>query len=113
MWNRKEQEPPKPVNPATPSPTYTAIPAKEVRPVETPKTFIDRSSEAAHIGKSVVIKGELSGSEDLMLDGEVEGTIDLQKNALTIGPNGRIRAHVGAREIIVHGKLDGNIRGTE
>ncbi len=70
-------------------------------------------SEVAHIGKSVVIKGELSGSEDLYLDGEVEGTIELDKNSLTIGPNGRIRAHVHAREVIVHGKVDGNIRGND
>lgn len=70
-------------------------------------------SEVAHIGKSVVIKGELSGSEDLYLDGEVEGTIELQKNALTVGPNGRIRAHINARDVIIHGKVDGNIRGTD
>ena len=70
-------------------------------------------SEVAHIGKSVVIKGELSGSEDLYLDGEVEGTIELDKNSLTIGPNGRIRAHLHAREIVIHGKVDGNIRGND
>jgi cytoskeletal protein CcmA (bactofilin family) len=69
--------------------------------------------EVAHIGKSVVIKGELSGSEDLYLDGEVEGTIELQRNSLSIGPNGRVRAHINAREVIVHGKVDGNIRGTD
>jgi len=70
-------------------------------------------SEVAHIGKSVVIKGELSGSEDLYLDGEVEGTIELHQNSLTIGPNGRIRAHVHAKEVIVHGKVDGNVRGND
>jgi cytoskeletal protein CcmA (bactofilin family) len=114
MWKpRKEDEPTLPVKPAVPSPTYSPIPAKEVRPVDTPKAFIDRSSDAAHIGKSVVIKGELSGSEDLMLDGEVEGTIELAKNSVTVGPNGRIRAHVNAREVIVHGKLDGNVRGSD
>jgi cytoskeletal protein CcmA (bactofilin family) len=79
--------------------------------VETPKPP-DRS-EAAHIGKSVVIKGELSGSEDLWLDGEVEGTIELHSNVLTVGPNGRVRAHVSGREVVVHGKLDGNIRGSD
>lgn len=80
--------------------------------MEVPKSY-DTRSEVAHIGKSVVIKGELSGSEDLYLDGEVEGTIELQRNALTIGPNGRIRAHINAREVIIHGKVDGNIRGTD
>jgi len=111
MWKpRKEEEQPKP--PAPSVPTYTPVPTKEVRPVEIPKSYETRS-EVAHIGKSVVIKGELSGSEDLYLDGEVEGTIELQRNALTIGPNGRIRAHVNAREVIIHGKIDGNIRGVE
>lgn len=80
--------------------------------MEIPKSHETRS-EVAHIGKSVVIKGELSGSEDLYLDGEVEGTIELQRNALTLGPNGRIRAHINAKEVIIHGKVDGNIRGSD
>lgn len=70
-------------------------------------------AEIAHIGKSVLIKGELSGSEDLYFDGEVEGSIDLGGQSLTIGPNGRIRAQVRAKEIVVHGKVDGNLSGTE
>jgi cytoskeletal protein CcmA (bactofilin family) len=108
MWKpRKEDEQPKPATPNVSTP-YTPVPPKEVRPVEN----LNRS-EVAHIGKSVVIKGELSGSEDLYLDGEVEGTIELQKNALTVGPNGRIRAHVNARDVIIHGKVDGNIRASD
>lgn len=111
MWKpRKEEEPAQP-KPAAPSQTYTPVPPKEVRPVESPK--FESRAEMAHIGKSVTIKGELSGSEDLYLDGEVEGTIELTKSALTVGPNGRIRAHVNAREVIIHGKVDGNIRGTD
>ncbi len=70
-------------------------------------------SEVAHIGKSVIVKGELSGSEDLYLDGEVEGSIDLQGHSLIIGPHGRVRANVHARDIVVHGKVDGNLQGTE
>ena len=66
--------------------------------------------EVAHIGKSVVVKGELSGSEDLYVDGEVEGSIELNDHSLTIGPNGRLRANVRARDIIVevnrHGVAD-------
>ena len=73
---------------------------------------MDRS-DVAHIGKSVVIKGELSGSEDLHVDGEVEGSIDLKEHVLTIGPHGRVRANVQAREIVVHGKVDGNLSGTD
>jgi cytoskeletal protein CcmA (bactofilin family) len=74
---------------------------------------LDMRTDVAHIGKAVLIKGELSGSEDLYLDGEVEGTIELHQNCLTIGPNGRIRAHIHAREVVIHGKVDGNIRGTD
>ena len=70
-------------------------------------------ADVAHIGKSVLVKGELSGSEDLYLDGEVEGSIDLQEHSLTIGPHGRVRANVKARDVVVHGKVDGNIHGTE
>ncbi len=70
-------------------------------------------SDVAHIGKSVVVKGELSGSEDLYLDGEVEGSIELRSHSLTIGPNGKVRANVSAKEVVVHGKVEGNIRGTE
>jgi cytoskeletal protein CcmA (bactofilin family) len=69
--------------------------------------------DVAHIGKSVVIKGELSGSEDLYLDGEVEGSIELRSHSLTIGPNGRVRANINAKDVVIHGKVDGNVRGSE
>jgi cytoskeletal protein CcmA (bactofilin family) len=76
--------------------------------MDTPKT-----AEFAHIGKSLVVKGELTGSEDLYIDGQVEGSIDLQGNNLTVGPNGQIRANVNAKGVIVQGKLEGNIHATE
>jgi cytoskeletal protein CcmA (bactofilin family) len=70
-------------------------------------------TDIAHIGKSVLVKGELSGSEDLYLDGEVEGSIDLREHSLVIGPHGRVRANIFARDVVVHGKVDGNVSGTE
>jgi cytoskeletal protein CcmA (bactofilin family) len=76
--------------------------------METPRT-----PEFAHIGRSVIIKGELSGSEDLYVDGRVEGTIELQGNRLIIGPHGQVRANVNAKGVVVEGKLDGNIRASE
>lgn len=72
-----------------------------------------QSVEFAHIGKSVRIKGELSGSEDIYLDGEVEGTIQLSGNSITVGPNGKVRANVSARNVTVAGSLDGNIQASE
>ena len=80
--------------------------------METPKTDNFRA-EVAHIGKTVLVKGELSGTEDLYLDGEVEGSIELRDHSLVIGPHGKVRAHIHAKDVVVHGKVDGNIKGTE
>lgn len=99
-----------------PNPPVTPIASaelkKEFRPMEMkqPEKF---NNDVAHIGKSVLIKGELSGSEDLYLDSEVEGSIDLQEHSLTIGPHSHVRANVKAREVVVHGKVDGNVQGTD
>lgn len=71
------------------------------------------SANLAQIGKSVVIKGELSGSEDLYVDGQVEGSIALKNNSLTVGPNGQIKASVEAKGIVVQGKLEGNVIATD
>jgi cytoskeletal protein CcmA (bactofilin family) len=71
------------------------------------------SGEFAHIGKSVLIKGELSGSEDIYVDGQVEGSIHLSGHNLTIGPHGRVRANVSAKNVTVAGTLDGNIIASE
>src|SRR5215468_12670050 len=116
MWKPRPDEKPVSSNPMpqanTPAPSAPAT-SKQLysEPAKTSAPF--RAEVAAHIGKSVVVKGELSGSEDLYLDGEVEGTIELRDHSLVVGPNGRIRAHISAREVIVHGKAEGNVTGTE
>jgi cytoskeletal protein CcmA (bactofilin family) len=66
-----------------------------------------------NIGKSVVIKGELSGSEDLIIEGQVDGKIELRDNVLTIGPNGKIKAQIFAKAVIVQGEVTGNVTATE
>src|SRR6202021_1397368 len=71
------------------------------------------ASGLAQIGKSVVVKGELSGSEDLYVDGQVEGSIALKGNSLTVGPNGQGKASVDAKGVVVQGKLDGNIQASD
>lgn len=71
------------------------------------------SVNLAQIGKSVVIKGELSGSEDLYVDGHVEGSISLKDNGLTIGPNGQVKASVESKVIVVQGKLEGNVQASD
>jgi len=66
-----------------------------------------------NIGKSVVIKGELTGSEDLTIEGHVEGKIELRQNVLTIGPNGRIKAQVFAKSVVNLGEETGNVTASE
>lgn len=64
------------------------------------------------IGRSVTIQGELSGKEDLYMDGVVEGTISLPESRLTVGPNARVLADVNARDVVIFGLVEGNIRAT-
>ena len=115
MWksSRKEDEVTTPTNqPGTigyASPPPATAPSHPAEPVRESA----RSSEIATIGKSVVVKGELSGSEDLVVDGEVEGSIALRGQSLTIGPNGRVRANIEARNVILHGRVDGDIHASE
>jgi cytoskeletal protein CcmA (bactofilin family) len=86
-----------------------------------PAPATERSSEGirgmekgpVNIGKSVVIKGELTGSEDLTIEGHVEGKIELRQNVLTIGPNGKIKAQVFAKSVIILGEVTGNVTATE
>ena len=113
MWKPRPDDKPASSNPA-PQPSIPAVSApvapRESRPPEPAKTIEPYRAEiAAHIGKSVMVKGELSGSEDLYLDGEVQGTIELREHKLVVGPNGRIHANVSAREVVLHGKAEGNI----
>jgi cytoskeletal protein CcmA (bactofilin family) len=111
MWKRDEAVKP------TSQPTPAAAPvASNVQP-STPVTQqaeprrIER--DLVNIGKSVVIKGELSGSEDLTIEGHVEGKIELKDHLLTIGPNGRIKAQVFAKAVIVLGEVNGNVTASE
>jgi cytoskeletal protein CcmA (bactofilin family) len=67
----------------------------------------------AHIGKSLSIKGELSGSEDIYIDGQVEGSVELGDGSLTVGASGRVHANIVARNVTIGGTLDGNIQAAE
>ncbi len=72
-----------------------------------------KSTRAANIGASISIKGELQGDEDLIIDGRVEGKIDLREHNLTIGPNGKIKADLYARTIVVSGEVTGSAFAAE
>lgn len=115
MWKRDEA-----VRPTSGRETTTPTPATPSAPL--PSTAAGLMHPAAprqierdivNIGKSVVIKGELSGSEDLTIEGHVEGKIELRENVLTIGPNGKIKAQVFAKAVIVLGEVTGNVSATE
>lgn len=109
MWKRDESVKPAapPANPAA-APSATAAAAA---PAGEPRAQLGR--DMVNIGKSVVIKGELSGSEDLAIEGHVEGRIDLKDNVLTIGPNGKIKAEVFAKSVVVLGEVTGNVTASE
>jgi len=72
-----------------------------------------QTGEFAHLGKSVVIKGELSGSEDLYVDGNVEGSIELRNHSLTVGPNGNVKANISAKAVVIQGKVDGSVNASD
>ena len=109
MWKRDESVKPT----ANPAPAQPAAPMQQtVAPSPQPENRrIER--DVVNIGKSVVIKGELNGSEDLTIEGQVEGKIELKEHALTIGPNGKIKAQVFAKSVIVLGEVNGNVTASE
>ena len=88
----------------SPTPEPPAAPAPR-----TTSSSSASSLDQATIGKSLVIKGELSGSEALYIDGRVEGMINLSNNRVTVGRNGVVNANISAREIVVMGKVKGNL----
>ena len=121
MWNRRKEEEipaPKPVaaqppaQPAKPQPAKEGIPMSTA-PIRPTESFDAPRTGNAVLGKSVVVKGQILSREDLTIDGEVEGTVEMQEHRLTIGPNGKVRASVKAREVIVLGTLHGNVETSE
>jgi cytoskeletal protein CcmA (bactofilin family) len=116
MWNRRKEEPdpPKPVSAPPPPSTL----AKEGIPMSTLPTrsmepHTDTRGGNAVLGKSVIVKGQIFSREDLTIDGEVEGTVELQEHRLTIGPNGKVLASIKAREVVVLGTVHGNVETTD
>jgi hypothetical protein len=120
MWNRVETGPPNPqtAKPQTPAPLPAQPPQQSsVQPVAPPPEVkaarITPPAATATIGSSVLLKGELTSSEDLTVDGQVEGRIDLPEHSLTIGPNANIKANIAARIVLVFGTVTGNITAHE
>lgn len=103
----RPQEPERPVTPVSSTPA-------PVEPVAVPSRVAAASTaDQATIGKSLVIKGEVTGSESLYIDGRVEGSINLSGNRVTVGRNGVVAANINAREIVVLGKVRGNLTASD
>jgi len=116
MWKRDEGVRPPPGQPPgvqpQPAPVGTSIGSPGVRAPETEsRRHMER--DLVNIGKSIIVKGELNGSEDLTIEGQVEGKIELRDHVLTIGPNGRIKAQVFAKAVVVLGHVMGNVTASE
>jgi cytoskeletal protein CcmA (bactofilin family) len=117
LFNKRSQEEaptPGPRGEAPPNPTASA--KKEATPLSTipfkaPEP--DTTRGQASIGKAVKINGQIYSKEDLYVDGDVEGTIELQNRRLTIGPNGKVRCNVSAREVVILGNCQGNIDASD
>jgi cytoskeletal protein CcmA (bactofilin family) len=117
MWKPTNQ-PTTPTSPRPGEPERSPMPAPSSAPVASEPASPARTASAATadqatIGKSLVIKGEVTGSESLYIDGRVEGSINLAGNRVTVGRNGIVSANINAREIVVLGKVRGNLTASD
>ena len=116
MWKPTNQpmtpgRPGEPERPAMPAPATTSAASEPTPPA--PRPVATTTADQATIGKSLVIKGEVTGSESLYIDGRVEGSINLSGNRVTVGRNGVVSANINAREIVVLGKVRGNLTASD
>jgi cytoskeletal protein CcmA (bactofilin family) len=115
MWKPTQQ------GQTTPNQTPEPVRPTPVQPsIETPRATTSSSAssaspagEQASISKGLSIKGEITGTESLFIDGKVEGSINIPGNRVTVGKNGVVSASISAREIVVLGKLKGNVNATD
>jgi cytoskeletal protein CcmA (bactofilin family) len=112
MWNRNRKDEDFTPNPIGPPPAPSE-PAKEAIPMSTLPSPRSENSHNAVLGKSVIVKGQIISREDLTIDGEVEGTVELHEHRLTIAANGRVKASVKARELVVLGTIQGDVETTD
>src|SRR5271165_5953815 len=111
----------KPTNPPNATPTPNPDPQRSHTPPPPEPPVVSRPAasatvtpqEQATLGKSLVIKGEVTGSESLYIDGRVEGSINLPGNRVTVGRNGVVSANISAREIVILGKVRGNMTASD
>jgi cytoskeletal protein CcmA (bactofilin family) len=114
MWKPTQQNSSAPTPTAEP-PRPTPVQPSFEAPRETPRpaAAAPSSGEQASISKGLSIKGEITGTESLFIDGKIEGSINIPGNRVTVGKNGVVNASISAREIVVLGKLKGNVNATD
>ena len=114
MWKKEDGKPQGVPEISTTPVGVTSTPSTNSSPIrETPSSVPVSAKAAACISQGIKIKGEVTGSEDLFVDGQVDGKLNLTNGSLTIGPNGIVKADVSAREVIVRGKVDGKVSGRD
>ena len=109
MWKPNQPEPPT-STPVPPEPVRSAPPSSTI---ESANRAAVTAGDQASISKGLFIKGEITGSESLFIDGKVEGSINLNGNRVTVGRNGQVAASITAREVVVLGKVRGNVTATD
>lgn len=115
MWKPTTQTPTAPGRPGEPERPSMSTPVTSAtsEAPAAPRAVSASTADQATIGKSLVIKGEVTGSESLYIDGRVEGSINLAGNRVTVGRNGVVSANINAREIVVLGKVRGNLTASD
>lgn len=126
LWDKKARPaaPPQPQPAPSPAPVPVQTPASLTPPatprmdttpmpeINTPRMPISTPPSQNHstvLGGSLALKGELSGKEDLLIEGQFEGSVDVPEHCLTVGPQGRVKADVRARQVVVHGAVEGKV----
>lgn len=105
MWNSSLESPPS----VCPPPPLLARPLPAIPPLRPAVRKVTPTMDEARIGKGMILKGEISGTEPLFIDGSVKGSINLPGSLVTVGPNGQVTASIAARNVLVLGKVIGNI----
>ena len=106
MFNKRSD----PLEPNVPTDSVREVPSRAAEPAP---AVASRKTESAVVGSSIHINGDLSGDEDLLVHGRVEGTITLKNNLMTVGKDGQVSATVEAKSIRIEGTVDGDLRGKE
>ena len=114
MWNRrKEEESPRAASLSAGSAPPAPAATMEGMPVSTTPTGYQGARTTATIGENVLISGQIFAKEDLVIDGQIDGTIELLENKVTIGKSARVKATIKAREVVIHGTVHGNVEASD